>query len=107
MTTHEGPINPGRLKDLQFEGSIQAPTVGRSPAAGSNRRGERFIGESSGPMQKWPRIERDVFELFIIQGFEPDEIAMITGQPLKKIQESITNIQSKLRDELLEQEVLA
>ena len=26
--------------------------------------------------QNWPRAERDIFELYFIEGFEPDEIAM-------------------------------
>jgi hypothetical protein len=27
-------------------------------------------------VQNWPRAERDIFELYFIEGFEPDEIAM-------------------------------
>jgi len=27
-------------------------------------------------LRTWPRAERDIFELYFIEGFEPDEIAM-------------------------------
>ena len=28
------------------------------------------------PSRTWPRAERDIFELYFIEGFEPDEVAM-------------------------------
>jgi len=55
-------------------------------------------------IQSWPRPQRDVFELHFVQGFEPDEIAMITGQPLKTLQDQIATIQSRLREEMRQEE---
>ena len=40
-------------------------------------------------VQNWPRAERDTFELYFIEGFDPDEIAMVTRQTLKTVQENI------------------
>jgi ribosomal subunit interface protein len=57
-------------------------------------------------MQNWPRAEREVFELFYVEGFEPDEIAMVTGQPVKEVQKHIDAIHARLRTEILEQEAV-
>ncbi len=51
----------------------------------------------------WPKPEREVFELYFVEGFEPDEVAMILGQPLRQVQTLITRIQQRLRAEVLEQ----
>jgi RNA polymerase sigma factor (sigma-70 family) len=52
-------------------------------------------------IQTWPRQEREVFELYFVEGFEPDDIAMITGKPPQKIRAVITPLQDRLRQELL------
>jgi len=54
-------------------------------------------------VQNWPRSERDIFKLYFIEGFDPDEIAMVTRQKLKTVQENIASIQHRLREEVLEQ----
>jgi hypothetical protein len=61
------------------------------PAGGANRRSvarssRRACGQIAvekdlleplqTAVQNWPRAERDIFELYFIEGFEPDEIAM-------------------------------
>jgi hypothetical protein len=43
--------------------------------------GEGLLGTRSAAVQNWPRAERDKFELYFIEGFDPDEIAMVTRQP--------------------------
>ena len=58
-------------------------------------------------MKKWPRPEREVFELYYVEGLEPEEIAMVTGQPLKTVRERLASVQQRVRDRLLEQEALA
>jgi RNA polymerase sigma factor (sigma-70 family) len=58
-------------------------------------------------MRKWPRPEREVFELYYVEGIEPEEIAMITRQPLKTVRENIESIQRRLREEILAQEAAA
>jgi RNA polymerase sigma factor (sigma-70 family) len=51
-------------------------------------------------IQKWPEREREVFELYFVQGFEPGEIAQITGQPLNKVKRTVARVQSLVRAEL-------
>jgi ribosomal subunit interface protein len=57
-------------------------------------------------MRSWPRAEREVFELYYIEGFEPEEIAMVTGQPVREVQKHIDAIHARLRAEILEQEAV-
>ncbi len=54
-------------------------------------------------VQGWSRLERDVFEFYYVEGFEPDEIAMIVAQPMEKVQETITGLQQHLRQEIRNQ----
>ena len=51
----------------------------------------------------WPKPERDVFELYFVEGFELDEIAMLVGQPLAKVKETVSGVQNRLRDEVRRQ----
>jgi RNA polymerase sigma factor (sigma-70 family) len=55
-------------------------------------------------IRNWPRPEREVFELYFVEGLEPEEIAMVTRQPLKTVRETISSIQDRLREEMLAQE---
>jgi RNA polymerase sigma factor (sigma-70 family) len=58
-------------------------------------------------MRNWPRPEREVFELYYVEGFDPEEIALVTHQPLKTVRENLESIQRRLRDELLAQKAVA
>jgi RNA polymerase sigma factor (sigma-70 family) len=58
-------------------------------------------------MRNWPRPEREVFELYYVEGFDPEEIAMVTHQPLKTVRENLESIQRRLRDEMLAQKAAA
>jgi DNA-directed RNA polymerase specialized sigma24 family protein len=40
--------------------------------------------------------------LQVVEGLEAEEIAMVTGRPLKTVRESIASIQQRLREEMLE-----
>lgn len=51
----------------------------------------------------WPRPERELFELYYVEGFEPDEAAMILGAPEKRVREMLAAIQQRLRAEALKQ----
>jgi RNA polymerase sigma factor (sigma-70 family) len=51
-------------------------------------------------MRNWPRPEREVFELYYVEGLDPEEIAMVTSQPLKTVRENLESIQRRLRDEM-------
>ena len=52
-------------------------------------------------MRNWPRSEREVFELYYVEGLEPEEITMVTGQALAEVQRHIASIHSRLREEIL------
>ena len=51
----------------------------------------------------WPKPEREVFELYFVEGFDPAEIAMVVGQPASRVTELITSLQERLRADVLEQ----
>src|SRR6267378_2632421 len=58
-------------------------------------------------LRTWPRTEREVFELYYLEGLDPQEIAMVSGYPLKAVQESLVAIRQKLRERLSEQKLAA
>jgi RNA polymerase sigma factor (sigma-70 family) len=58
-------------------------------------------------MRNWPRPEREVLELYYVEGLEPEEIAMVTNQPLKRVRENLESIQRRLRNGMLAQKTAA
>jgi len=58
-------------------------------------------------MRNWPRPEREVFELYYVEGLDPEEIAMVTSRSLKTVRENLESIQRRLRDEMLAQKTAA
>jgi ribosomal subunit interface protein len=58
-------------------------------------------------LPKWPRPEREVFELYFYEGLEPEEITMVIGQPLKVLREHIASIQQRVRERILKPEAVA
>jgi ribosomal subunit interface protein len=50
--------------------------------------------------QRWPEGERSVFELYFLEGFEPDEVAMLLKRPQQEIDMLIGAVQTRLRWEL-------
>jgi DNA-directed RNA polymerase specialized sigma24 family protein len=58
-------------------------------------------------LPKWPQQEREVFELYYFEGLEPQEIAMVTSQPLKVVRENIASMQQRLREHMLKREAVA
>ena len=63
---------------------------------------KELLEELQQSIQTWPRTERDVFEFYFVQGFEPAAIAHITGRPVKRVRETLAAVQSKLRQEMPE-----
>ncbi|HEY5914581.1 MAG TPA: sigma-70 family RNA polymerase sigma factor [Verrucomicrobiae bacterium] len=51
----------------------------------------------------WPKPEREVFELYFVEGFEPVEIAMVLGVSVKEAEGLLAGIRGRVRDALLEQ----
>ena len=50
---------------------------------------------------RWPKPEREAFELHFEEGFEADEIGMVLGLPTKQANELLDNIRGRLRETLL------
>jgi len=61
-----------------------------------------LLGELRRLVNRWPRLEREAFELHFVEGFEPDEVAMILGLTASQGRALIQQIQDKIRDALLE-----
>ena len=59
-----------------------------------------IVAQLEQDMRNWPRPEREVFELYYVEGLDPEEIAMITSQSLKTVRENLESIQRRLRDEM-------
>ena len=52
-------------------------------------------------MRSWPRAEREVFELYYLEGREPEEIEMFTDYPLDAVQKDLSSIREKLQNFLV------
>jgi len=67
---------------------------------------KELLEELQEAIQTWPRPERELFDLYFVQGFEPEEIVQITGQPLKKVKDTFPIVQNRVREQMLEEEAL-
>ena len=54
-------------------------------------------------IQNWPRPEREIFELYFLEGFEPEEISRITGQPVDQVQRTIAAVRQRLPEDIREE----
>jgi len=66
-----------------------------------------IVAQLEQDMRNWPRPEREVFELYYVEGLDPEEIAMVTSQSLKTVRQNLESIQRRLRDEMLAQKAAA
>jgi len=57
-------------------------------------------------IKTWPQIERHVFELYFVQGFEPEAISQIISCPVKQVKETVAEVHARLRKELLREEIV-
>jgi len=62
-----------------------------------------LLAEMRRAASNWPKAEREAFELYYVEGFEPEEVAMILGQPQNRVRELIEALQQRLRGEALRQ----
>ena len=92
-TELEAPV--AATKDLLPDMRVETPDVivGRQELLAQIRRTANV----------WSNPEREVFELYFVEGFEPEEVAMVVGQQVSQVRELITHIQARLRTEVLEQ----
>ena len=49
----------------------------------------------------WPKSDRDAFELYFVEGFEPEEIGMVLGLSTKNANELLISIRARVRETLL------
>jgi DNA-directed RNA polymerase specialized sigma24 family protein len=52
---------------------------------------------------QWPKLEREAFELYFVEGYESEEIGMVLGLSAKEASELLTVIRRRLRETLLAQ----
>ena len=53
--------------------------------------------------QLWPEAEREIFELYFVEGFEPVEIVLLTKRTPREIEMLIGAVQTRLRWELADE----
>lgn len=51
----------------------------------------------------WPQAEREAFELYYVEGFEPEEVAMVLGQSPARIRALLKSLGERIRTEVLNQ----
>lgn len=51
-------------------------------------------------VQTWSRAEKDVFELYFVEGVSIPEVAMVTGLEARRVKELVATIQQRLRGAL-------
>lgn len=88
---------------FQTEDLIEDRSV-ETPAEVAARRD--LLAEMQRTANTWPPELRETFELYLVEGFEPDEIAMITGQSLAAVQKLVDTMHESIRAELLGQATL-
>jgi ribosomal subunit interface protein len=82
-------------------GDVLPDPAAVSPAEIVSRR--ELLAELRRTANAWPRPEREVFELHFVEGFEPDEVAMILGQPVASVRKLIEAVQQRVRTEVRQQ----
>jgi DNA-directed RNA polymerase specialized sigma24 family protein len=56
-------------------------------------------------MKIWPRIERNIYEFYYLEGMEPEEIAMVIDQPFSR--NGLKSVQARVREAILQKEAVA
>ncbi|MCX8090087.1 MAG: sigma-70 family RNA polymerase sigma factor [Verrucomicrobiae bacterium] len=67
---------------------------------------QELLAQMRRAASQWPREDREVFELYYVEGFEPDEVAMVLGVSKARAQERIRSVQDRLRQQVLEQALI-
>lgn len=75
-----------------------------SPAETAARRD--LLAELRRVVRGWPQPEREMFELHFVEGFDVDEIAMITRKAPVQVAKGLALLQDRLRDEVRRQALL-
>jgi ribosomal subunit interface protein len=64
---------------------------------------QELLAEMRRAASAWSRPEREAFELYFVEGFEPDEVAMVLGIPKARAEALIRSVQDRLRQQVVEQ----
>ena len=64
---------------------------------------KELLEQSQKIANNWPKPEREAFELYFVEGFDPEEIGMVLGLSTKSANELLTSIRARVRDTLLAQ----
>src|SRR4051812_47771365 len=98
--SQRGQGDRGQLSEQAAEAAIQVSDQEHDPLEDIVR-GEDASALLQHEMRTWPRAEREVFELYYVEGKEREEIEMLTGYPLNVVQESLVSVREKLQKLLM------
>lgn len=62
---------------------------------------EETIEQIEQDVKTWRRPEREIFDLFYHEGFEPDEIALVTSRPLDEVRQILGRLRKRVRQALV------
>lgn len=92
---------PRELVEQQFDpavteaGELFEDAHGHSPDEELSHKD--FIDYLHTTASSWPTLDRDIFELHFLEGFEPDEVALLEKKSLREIREGILSVQARIR----------
>lgn len=62
---------------------------------------KEFVEELLESSHSWDKLEKDVFELHFIEGFNVEDCAMILKRDLSELQKAISNVHERIRQKIL------
>jgi len=63
---------------------------------------QELLAEMRRAASTWPRPEREAFELYYVEGFEPEEVAMVLRISRAQAEELIRSVQDRLRRQVID-----
>ncbi len=63
---------------------------------------QELLAEMRRAASRWSRPEREAFELYYVEGFEPDEVAMVLGISKSQAEALIQSVQQRLRQQVMD-----
>jgi ribosomal subunit interface protein len=90
-----------RRGGLRMTHSAAAP----APAADNLEAQSGLLPAIDQSLATLPKFEREVFDLYYVEGFEPDEIAMITRKPVSQVKQALQTIEDQIRRNLRSESV--
>ena len=50
--------------------------------------------------RSWPKAERDIFEMYFLQGFETGELGLLLGLKANAVERALVRIKERMRSSL-------